>query len=63
MDIAGIVALATAIATAIAAHIKNLSQDSIVDGLRRDVRRLNEHLAECEEDRESLRKELSETKR
>lgn len=60
MEAAGLFALLTAIVHAIAAHLKNLSQDSIVADLRREVWGLRTKVEECEKHRNRLQDDFDE---
>jgi hypothetical protein len=56
MDWTGIGALIAAIATALATHVKNRLQDMVTQGLKNDVAILKEKIAECEKERDQLRR-------
>lgn len=54
MDLASLVALFTAIATAIAAHLKNLRQDGATQQLRKELDQVKSDVQQCDEERARL---------
>lgn len=54
MDTAGLVALATVIVAAIAAHLKNRDQDAVVKDLKDQLAEVKKDVADCKQDRRLL---------
>lgn len=54
MDFTPLLALLTAIMTAVAVHLKNLSQDSEVSRLKHRLDDMRKDIEKCESDRDAL---------